>query len=272
MLRSAVVAGQFYPGQKERLRKSVEALMPTAVSEQPAIALMSPHAGYIYSGGIAGQTFSAVKIPDEVIILGPNHHGRGHIAAVYAGGAWETPLGQTKIAAALAERILAECPMAAEDSVAHSFEHSLEVQLPFLQCRAPDVNIVPVCISRMPLETLLQFGDGLARAVSSRSKTPPGSTPLIVASTDMTHYEAGNVARKKDFLALEKVLALDPSGLYDVVQENRISMCGVLPTVVMLQAALALGATNAELVAYSNSGDVTGDQSEVVGYAGVRIY
>ena len=267
MMRQAVVAGQFYPGQKESLLKSVESLMPSSVSEQSAVALMSPHAGYIYSGGVAGQTISSVKIPDEVIILGPNHNGRGHTAAVYSSGSWETPLGQTKIAAALASRILAECPMTAEDLVAHRFEHSLEVQLPFLQCRAPDVSIVPVCISRMPLETLLQLGDGLARAVSSY-----GSTPLIVASTDMTHYEAGNVARKKDFMALEKVLALDPAGLYDVVQENSISMCGVLPTVVMLQAALALGATNAELVAYSNSGDVTGDQSEVVGYAGVRIF
>ncbi len=271
MIRPAVVAGQFYPGQKESLLKSVESLMPSTVYEQSAIGLMSPHAGYIYSGGVAGQTFSAVKIPDEVIILGPNHHGRGHMAAVYASGTWETPLGQMKIAAALASRILTECPMTAEDSVAHRFEHSLEVQLPFLQCRASDISIVPICISRMPLETLLQLGDGLARAVSSSSSTPPGSTPLIVASTDMTHYEAGNVARKKDFMALEKVLALDPKGLYDVVQENRISMCGVLPTVVMLQAAIALGATDAELIAYSNSGDVTGDQSEVVGYAGVRI-
>lgn len=267
MLRPAVVAGQFYPGQKESLLKSVESLMPSTVYEQSAIGLMSPHAGYIYSGGVAGQTFSAVKIPDEVIILGPNHHGRGHAAAVYTSGSWETPLGQTKIAADLASRILIECPMTAEDSVAHRFEHSLEVQLPFLQCRAPDISIVPICISRMPLETLLQLGDGLARAVLSSS-----STPLVVASTDMTHYEAGNVARKKDFLALEKVLALDPKGLYDVVQENRISMCGVLPTVVMLQAAIALGATDAELIAYSNSGDVTGDQSEVVGYAGVRIF
>ena len=272
MIRPAVVAGQFYPGQKESLLKSVESLMPTSAYEKPAVALMSPHAGYIYSGGVAGQTFSSVKIPDEIIILGPNHHGRGHTAAVYVSGAWETPLGRTEIAADLARRILAECPMTAEDSVAHSFEHSLEVQLPFLQCRAPNASIVPICISRMPLETLLQLGDGLARAVSSSSSTPTSSTPLIVASTDMTHYEAGNVARKKDFLALEKVLSLDPKGLYDVVQENRISMCGVLPTVVMIQAALALGATNAELIAYSNSGDVTGDQSEVVGYAGVRVF
>jgi AmmeMemoRadiSam system protein B len=267
MLRSAVVAGQFYPGQKQSLFQTVDSLVSSTATEKPAIALMSPHAGYIYSGGVAGQTFSGVKIPDDVIILGPNHHGRGHMAAVFASGAWETPLGQTKISADLAKRILSECPMTAEDLVAHRYEHSLEVQLPFLQFRAPHSSIVPICISHMPLETLLQLGDGLARAIlSSRGK------PLIVASTDMTHYESGNVARKKDCLALEKVLALDPEGLYEVVQEHQISMCGVLPTVVMLQAALALGAENAELIAYSNSGDVTGDQSEVVGYAGVRVY
>ena len=267
MLRSAVVAGQFYPGQKKSLFDAVDSLVASTVPEQPAIALMSPHAGYVYSGAVAGRTFSGVKIPDEVIILGPNHHGRGHMAAVCAIGEWETPLGRTKVSVELAKRVLAECPMTAEDSVAHYPEHSLEVQLPFLQFRAPHASIVPICISRMPLEMLLQLGDGLARAILSS-----GSKPLIVASTDMTHYESGEIARKKDFLALEKVLALDPEGLYDVVQEHRISMCGVLPTVVMLQAALALGAKNAELIAYSNSGDVTGDQSDVVGYAGVRIF
>jgi len=267
MLRSAVVAGYFYPGRKESLLETVDALIAPAAPDQTAIALMSPHAGYVYSGGVAGRTFSGVRIPEEIIILGPNHHGSGHMAAVCARGEWETPLGRTRISSELANRILAECPMTAEDSVAHCSEHSLEVQLPFLQFRAPDSTIVPICLSHMPLEVLLQLGDGLARAVQSRR-----SRPLIVASTDMTHYESGEIAHKKDSLALEKVLALDPTGLYDVVQEHRISMCGVLPTVVMLQAAIALGAQNAELIAYSNSGDVTGDQSEVVGYAGVRIY
>jgi hypothetical protein len=267
MLRSAVVAGQFYPGQREGLQETVEVLTPPAAAEQSVIAVMSPHAGYIYSGGVAGRTFSGVKIPEDVVILGPNHHGRGHMAAVYASGAWETPLGQINISADLAKRILAECPMAAEDTVAHRFEHSLEVQVPFLQFLAPRTGIVPVCVSRMPLETLLLFGEGLARAIAACD-----SAPLIVASSDMTHYESGKIAREKDFLALEKVLALDPEGLYNVVQEHSISMCGVLPTVIMLQAALALGAKNAELIAYSNSGDVTGDQSEVVGYAGVRVY
>lgn len=266
MLRSAAVAGQFYSDDRERLRQDVAALMANT-TPQPAIAVMSPHAGYVYSGAVAAKTFSQVKIPDQVIILGPNHHGYGHAAAVYASGAWETPLGRVEIASGLAERLLAECTMTADDYVAHKDEHSLEVQLPFLQYLAPGLRIVPICISRMSLAMLLEFGDGMARAIAS-CKEPP----LMVASSDMTHYEPGDVARRKDQLALDRVLALDPEGLYQVVSENRISMCGVLPTVVMLKAALALGASHAELVAYSNSGDVTGDQSAVVGYAGVRIY
>jgi len=266
MLRTAVVAGQFYSANKERLLSDVEALMFSATPE-PSIAVMSPHAGYVYSGAVAGKTFSHVKIPKEVIILGPNHHGRGHAAAVYAHGAWETPLGRVEIASSLAERLLAECSMATDDYTAHIDEHSLEVQVPFLQCVSPGVQIVPLCIGRMPLNTLLALGDGLARVISSCEEPP-----LLVASTDMTHYEAGEIARKKDSLALDRVLALDPEGLYEVVYKNKISMCGVLPTVVMLRAALALGATRAELVAYRNSGDVTGDQSSVVGYAGVRVF
>ncbi|MEJ2492058.1 MAG: AmmeMemoRadiSam system protein B [Desulfuromonadales bacterium] len=266
-MRSAVVAGQFYPGQKASLQQTVHALMPANKEFEPAIAVMSPHAGYIYSGKVAGHTFSSIDIPEEVIILGPNHHGRGHAAAVYAHGAWETPLGSTAIAEDLAAKILAECPMAAEDRVAHRFEHSLEVQLPFLQVRAPQARIVPICISHLPLTTLLALGDGLARVIVSRPVAP-----LMVASTDMTHYESGETAREKDFLALDKVLALDPEGLFRVVMERQISMCGVFPTVVMLQAAKALGAEGATLIEYSNSGDVTGDQSEVVGYAGVRIF
>lgn len=266
MIRSAVVAGQFYAGEKSQLRQSLQALLPEQQSRS-SLALMVPHAGYIYSGGVAGRTFATTSIPDEVIIIGPNHHGRGHQAAVCADGLWETPLGRTRIATELAASVLTECPITAEDTLAHFFEHSLEVQLPFIQYLAPSSKIVPLCLSRMPLGDLLQLGDGLARAALTRNPVP-----LIVASTDMTHYESGQAARTKDFAALERVLALDPQGLYEVVFNNAISMCGVLPTVVMLRAALAMGATQAELVDYRNSGEVTGDQSEVVGYAGVRIF
>lgn len=267
MNRPPVVAGQFYPAGKNDLEAVVHSYAVSGEQSRPAIALMSPHAGYIYSGAVAGQTLSTADIPEDVIILGPNHHGRGHAAAVYAHGSWSTPLGEIPIASELASRVLAECPMAAEDTIAHSYEHSLEVQVPFVQFYSPNTRILPICLSHLPLPTLLQLGEGLARAASQQK-----TLPLILASTDMTHYESGEVARQKDFLALEKVLSLDPEGLYHVVRENHISMCGMMPTVVMLQAALALGAKDAELVSYSNSGDVTGDQSEVVGYAGVRVF
>lgn len=267
MIRSAVVAGQFYPGQKENLQRSITALMPSPEHQSSTIAVMSPHAGYMYSGKVAGLTFAGIKIPDEVIILGPNHTGQGHELAVCSKGSWETPLGLTKISEKLAGRIMQHCPMLAEDTLAHRYEHSLEVQLPFLQMKSREVMIVPICISRISLQVLLDLGEGLARAITASE-----GSPLIVASTDMTHYESSSEAKKKDDLALEQVLALDPVGLFEVVLKHRISMCGVFPTVVMLNAAKILGAENTELVAYSNSGYVTGDQSEVVGYAGVRIF
>ena len=266
MLRSPAVAGQFYPDRPDVLGKALDRLIPPVEHKRVAIGVISPHAGYVYSGGVAGKSFARLQIPREVVILGPNHHGIGHQIALYHRGGWQTPLGDVPIAEALAEAILAACPMAAADAEAHRFEHSLEVQVPFLQKLTAALAIVPICIGRVPLEQLLAFGDGLAAALSGRDPLP-----LIVASSDMTHYESGEEARRKDNLALERVLALDPEGLYRTVRDHRISMCGVLPAVIMLRAAKALGATVAELVAYANSGEVTGDQREVVGYAGVIV-
>lgn len=266
MLRSPAVAGQFYPGRKAALAETLASLIPIVEHRRPAFGVMSPHAGYIYSGGVAGCTFAAVAIPREVVILGPNHHGLGHPLAVFDRGAWETPLGKVPIAEELTAAILAACPRAVADSAAHRFEHSLEVQVPFLQALVPQLAIAPLCIGRADLGTLLTLGDGLAAALRTRPERP-----LLVSSSDMTHYESGDSARRKDQMALQHVLALDPEGLYRTVAEHHISMCGVLPTVVMLQAARALGATGAELVRYANSGDVTGDQREVVGYAGVIV-
>ena len=267
MVRKPVVAGQFYPAAEADLTETINSFMAADTEQKSAIGIISPHAGYMYSGSVAGKTISTAEIPENVIILGPNHHGRGHEAAVYSSGSWLTPLGQVPIATGLADKVLAECRMVAPDTLAHMFEHSLEVQVPFLQFAQPSLQILPICISHLSVTALLEFGECLAKALSSVAPRP-----LLLASSDMTHYESGEVARKKDFMALEKVLDLDPAGLYDVVRENRISMCGVMPTVVMLQASLALGAKEAELIAYSNSGDVTGDQSEVVGYAGVRVF
>ncbi len=266
MTRHPAVAGQFYPGREMTLRQVLNDLMPPVETQKNALGVMSPHAGYVYSGRVAGKCLSESRISDEVVILGPNHHGVGHPAAVFNKGGWATPLGETAIAEELATLILRHCPMTAPDSVAHRAEHSLEVQVPFLQFLVPRVRIVPVCISHLPLEILLRMGEGLAAAIRET-----GRSILIVASSDMTHFEPGDVARRKDFLAIDRVLALDPAGLYETVRANRISMCGVIPTVVMLKAALCLGASEAELVDYRNSGDVTGDQSSVVGYAGLRI-
>jgi AmmeMemoRadiSam system protein B len=266
MLRSPAVAGQFYPDRPDVLDQALTRLIPTVVEKRTAIGMISPHAGYVYSGKVAGKSFARLRIPPEVVILGPNHHGVGQPIAVYHRGGWQTPLGPVPIAETLADAILAACPDAAADTSAHRAEHSLEVQVPFLQKLAAPVSIVPICLGRVPLDQLLTLGDGLATVLAGREPRP-----LIVASSDMTHYESGEEARRKDGLALERVLALDPEGLYRTVRDHRISMCGVLPAVVMLRAALALGATAAELVAYANSGEVTGDQRQVVGYAGVIV-
>lgn len=266
MLRSPAVAGQFYPDRQDVLDKALDRLIPPVGHKRAAFGIISPHAGYIYSGGVAGKCFASVQITPELVILGPNHHGIGKQLAIYHRGSWQTPLGAVPIAETLAEAILAACPMTTADTDAHRFEHSLEVQVPFLQKLAASPAIVPICVGRVPLDQLLAFGDGLAAALSGLDPLP-----LIIASSDMTHYESGDEARRKDRLALERVLALDPEGLYRVVRDHHISMCGVLPAVIMLRAAKALGATGAEVVAYANSGDVTGDQREVVGYAGVIV-
>jgi len=265
MLRQPAVAGRFYPGRAELLHHTLDKLLPSAAAV-PAFGIMVPHAGYLYSGAIAGATFARVVIPKRIVLLGPNHHGLGPAASLYADGAWLTPLGESAIDQDLAQQLLANCPLLEADTLAHHLEHSLEVQLPFIQQRAPQTQLVPICLGHLSLTQLLEIGAGIGKVLAAQ----PGET-LLVASSDMTHYEPGATARRKDLGALEFVLALDPEGLYRHVRQEQISMCGVLPTVVMLAAAKVLGASHAELVQYGNSGDVTGDQSEVVGYAGVII-
>lgn len=266
MSRLPVVAGQFYPERADSLRNTVEQLLATRTETRNAIGLIAPHAGYVYSGAIAGRAFARVVVPPRVILLGPNHHGLGHPAAVYATGSWITPLGATDIDAELAERILDCCPGLAANKEAHRHEHSLEVLLPFIQVLAPNATIVPICLSHHPLDDLLRIGETLGKVLADYPEDV-----LLVASSDMTHYEPGDVARKKDLLALERVLKLDPAGLYRTVTSESITMCGMIPVTVMLAAARQLGAIRGTLIDYGNSGDVTGDQSQVVGYAGVVI-
>ena len=266
MIRHPAVAGQFYPGNQQELRASLDEYCQSVLQKKHALGIISPHAGYIYSGAIAGKLFSQIEVPDRVILIGPNHRGVGHSAALYDMGDWETPLGTIGVDRDLAGEININCSYLASDDKAHRYEHSLEVQVPFIQHENPSAQLVPICIGHLPLDALVETGEALADVISAAEQQV-----LIVASSDMTHFEPGDVARNKDTLALDCAEALDPEGLYKVVRDNRISMCGVLPSVIMLAAARKLGATHGEVVAYGNSGDVTGDQSDVVGYASVIV-
>jgi MEMO1 family protein len=268
MIRQPAVAGQFYPARAEALRQQLQQLLPEPRPEAgKAVAVVSPHAGYVYSGRVAADTLARVEIPELVIILGPNHRGAGKQLAVSGAEAWATPLGEVPLDLGLRPELLAACPDVALDDLAHRHEHSLEVQVPLLQLFQPDLRLLPICIGQTPLEMLRNFGRHLGRLLARR-----GEPCLLVASSDMTHYESAAAARRKDLAALDKILQLDAEGLYRLVCEQRISMCGVLPCVVMLEAAKELGGTSATLVGYANSGEVTGDEAEVVGYAGVVIH
>ncbi len=267
MNRQPAVAGQFYPADRSQLKSEMTSLIVERRKKIKALGLMVPHAGYMYSGAVAGAVFGAVEIPETVIIMGPNHHGIGGPASLYpAAGEWLTPLGSVPQETGLSNLILGNCPIIAYDSSAHRFEHSLEVQIPFLQILRPGVKIVPLCLSFVDYATCRELGEALARSIIEF-----GKDVLIVASTDMTHYEPDDAARKKDGMALKEVLELDPEGLYRVVRSMGISMCGIIPSTVMLVAALALGAASCELVRYATSGDVSGDRQQVVGYAGVAV-
>jgi hypothetical protein len=268
MRRKAYVAGQFYPGRRDELRETIAGMTQTAAARKTAIAVVSPHAGYVYSGPVAGAVFSSTRLPGVFVILGPGHREIGSLFAIQARGSWLTPLGDSPIDEALASRILTACPLVEDNEKAHLGEHSLEVQLPFIQYFRDDAAIVPICVSHEArydeLETL-----GRALAASIRED---GREVLLVASTDMSHYVSQKEAEKKDMMAVRKVLELDPSGLFETVTSERITMCGFQPTTAALVAALGMGASGAELVRYQTSGDASGDYSQVVGYAGIRIF
>jgi AmmeMemoRadiSam system protein B len=265
--RKPAVAGQFYPQGKERLLKIISNLVDESKEKRDCIASISPHAGYMYSGKVAGETFSMISIPDTVVILGPNHTGMGKAFSIMDKGEWETPLGDIKINEELAKLILEESLLASIDHTAHLWEHSIEVQLPFIQFFNPNADFVPICIQKTNYEQLERFGEDLAEAIKRY-----GRKVLIVASSDMSHYIPKDEAERKDWLALEKIEDINPKDLYDVVEREDISMCGIAPVVSTLSASRRLGAKGAKVVSYATSGDVTGDFTEVVGYAGVIIF
>jgi len=276
MLRQPAVAGHFYQGTAEALRKQVQGFIVPGAKKVKALGILAPHAGLMYSGAVAGAVYSSVELPDTFVLIGPNHTGLGASVSLMSSGRWETPLGTVDIDEQLAAAILRRSSHIHEDTLAHLREHSLEVQLPFIQYFKNAFKIVPLQMLDTGLTTCLEVGKAIAAAIQelgvpSVADESKSCQVLIVASSDMSHYERASSAKEKDSKAIERVLNLDAPGLYRTVRDYGITMCGYGPAVAMLTACNALGASRAELVKYANSGDVSGDYDQVVGYAGIII-
>ena len=266
MMRKPAVAYQFYPGEPEELERTVSSFEDREAAKEDAIAIIAPHAGYIYSGKVAGSVYSSARICDNVILLGPNHTGLGEAVSLMPSGSWEIPTGTTEINSDLAHMLIEESPLLSPDENAHLREHSLEVQLPFIHHFNPEVRIVPITIMHLNTGDCEELGRAIARVIKKYE-----NEVLIVVSSDMNHYESDEVTRAKDKRALDRVLALDAEGLLKTTQDENITMCGVIPAAVAISAAKELGATSARLVDYATSGDTSGDYDHVVGYAGILI-
>jgi AmmeMemoRadiSam system protein B len=266
MRRKAAVAGQFYHSDRERLTKEVNKYILTNIPKEKVIAALCPHAGLVYSGSVAGAVYSHIDMPETFILIGPNHTGIGARVSLMAQGDWEIPIGVMPIDQRLARKILSESDLITPDTQAHLFEHSLEVQLPFIAYLSAGAKIVPITVMHATLEECKLMGEAIARSISQA-----GYPVVIIASSDMSHYVSDDVARKKDKMAINRLLQLDPEGLYNTVNSERISMCGYIPATIMLYAAKALNAKEARLIKYATSGDVSGDYDYVVGYAGIII-
>lgn len=272
LIRKPVVSGTFYPDKAEQLRLVVESflkLSPAPAKQRKPAGMLLPHAGYAYSGPVTGYTLSQVfgenaSLPDTVILLGPSHRSHARGIFVWPEGSWQTPIGEVPIDQELCQQILESSPVFKADVAPHEQEHSLEVLLPFLLVLNPHVRIVPISVSEYDITILQKAGMALATRLMEKDT-------FILVSSDMSHYISQNAAQRLDAMALAKIEALDPSGLYKTVIQNKISMCGVLPAVLALYVLKTMGKKCSETVCYDNSGRVTGDTGQVVGYAGVLL-
>jgi hypothetical protein len=269
MLRLPAVAGRFYPSSPDELTALVReysqpknGVIPVRVK-----ACLVPHAGYVYSGHVAGAVFARIDFPQKILILGVRHQPRGERAAIISSGAWRTPLGDVAIDLDLAGRLCAASPLLREDRVAHATEHSLEVQLPFLQVLARESTFVPVALGTVRFEELVELGEAIGRVLSDLKEEV-----LLLTTSDLNHYEDDATTRVKDKKAVERILAMDARGLYNACRDAQISMCGLGPAVAMLTALKAMDANRAQLVRYATSGDTSGERQAVVGYAGMIFY
>ena len=266
MIREPIVAGHFYPASSSSLEAQIRGFVDEKVPKEEVIGLVSPHAGYIYSGPVAGITLSRIQFKDTFIIMGPSHTGNGKPFSIMTEGSWKTPLGEVEINSNLGKQILKRSGYLEEDVVAHLFEHSIEVQIPLLQYFKRDIKIVPIVLSHASPSIYKDIGREIAEAIKDS-----GAQTVIISSSDMTHYEPQKSAGRKDNSAIDAILELDEDELMKRIKEMNITMCGYAPTVALLTAAKEFGAKRAELIRYQTSGDVTGDHSSVVGYAGIII-
>jgi len=266
MVRLPAVAGRFYPSDPAELTVLLQKYAQADSGTAPvrAKACLVPHAGYVYSGHVAGAVYARIALPKRFLILGVRHYPRGEPAALVSSGTWRTPLGDAPIDEALAAALAKACPLLSEDTVAHSQEHSLEVQLPFLQLLAPDFTFVPVALGTVRFQDLVTIGEAMARVLLAVREEV-----LLLTTSDLNHYEDDASTRVKDRKAIAQLLARDPRGLFDTCRNENISMCGLGPAVAALTALNALGARKSELVKYATSADVSGDRDAAVGYAGM---
>ena len=271
MVREPAVAGRFYPARADQIgRELPQYFSAEQGSPVHAIGCVVPHAGWMYSGHVAGAVYARVALPRRFIILCPRHFPMGQPLAINCRGAWRTPLGEVKIDEALADALVRACPLLREDDVAHRTEHSLEVQLPFLQHLLGDFKMVPIALGTDRFASFETLGEAIAGVVA-QARTESSDDVLVIASSDLNHYENDAITRMKDEKAIAQILDLNPRGLYDTVRRENISMCGFGPTTAMLIAARRLGATRAELIRHATSAEISGDFDRVVGYAGIVV-
>lgn len=261
-LRLPAVAGRFYPSDPDALARLVRGLLGP-LAPAAALGAIVPHAGYVYSGQVAGATFRRLAVPERVVLLGPNHTGRGAPISVMCAGAYRIPGADIPVDRDLAAVILNGLPGAEDDTIAHDQEHALEVELPFLAALQPGLRIVPIVLGGLDGPRAAAVGTALAALLPA--------DVLVIASSDLSHYLPHDVAVARDRLAIDRLVALDPLGLAETCAREDISMCGVLPATALLAYARARGAKTAELIEYATSGAAFGAYDSVVGYAGVVI-
>jgi MEMO1 family protein len=265
MIREPLLAGQFYPGSSTELKKMIKSMVPDNVDKVDVLGLLLPHAGYVYSGPVVGAVLSRVKLAPTCVVLCPNHTGLGKPFSVWSEGSWRTPLGEVLVDEVFAGRLIEKSRYLVKDFAAHMSEHAIEVQVPFLQYLKPDVRIVPVVLAHADGEIYKDIGHEIASVIGESRDV------LVIASSDMTHYEPHESAKAKDAEAIKAILDLDEDELLRSVRRLDITMCGYGPAVAMLSAARELGAGKAELIKYMTSGDTSGDFERVVGYAGIAV-